>query len=75
LDTRFKIRVAKPARNLAGLARIIHKPRREVMEMAVMARKTSESTGGVSEVYVEDRRARLTPPTPASTTPQQRACE
>jgi hypothetical protein len=45
------------------------------MEVTVMARKTSESTGGVFEAYVEDRRVRLTPPTPAYATPQQRACE
>jgi len=38
------------------LARIIHKPRREVPEMSVTARKSSEPTGGVSLGYAEDRR-------------------
>jgi len=58
-----------------ALARIIHKPRREVTEMSVMARKTSEPTGGVFERYAEDRRARMTPPAPTHATPQQMACE
>jgi AraC family transcriptional regulator of adaptative response/methylated-DNA-[protein]-cysteine methyltransferase len=57
------------------LARIIHKPCREVAEVPVMARKTSEATGGVFEGYAEDRQARMTPAALAHTTPQQRACE
>jgi hypothetical protein len=40
--------------------------------MSVMARKTSETTGGVSERYIEDRRARITQPALADTAPQQR---
>jgi hypothetical protein len=51
-------------------ARIIHKPRREVTEMPVMARKTSEPTGGVFDAYVEDRRARMTLSALADTAPQ-----
>jgi hypothetical protein len=57
------------------LARIVHKPLREVPEMPVIARKTTEPTAGVFERYVEDRRARMTPPALADTAPQQRACE
>jgi len=57
------------------LARVIHKPRNEVPEMVVTARKTSETTGGVFERYAEERRARMTPPAPTYATPQQRACE
>jgi hypothetical protein len=40
-----------------------------------MARKTTETTGGVLEKYVEDRRGRMTPPVLADTSPQQKACE
>jgi hypothetical protein len=36
----------------------------------VMARKTSEMTGGVSKRYAEDRRARMMAPAPADTAPQ-----
>jgi hypothetical protein len=41
---------------------VIHRPRSEVPEMSVMARKTSEPTAGVSERYVEDRRGSTSPP-------------
>jgi hypothetical protein len=57
------------------LARTIQNPRREVVEMPVMARKTSEPNGGVFGAYVEDRQARMTPPAPADASPQQRAYE
>jgi hypothetical protein len=43
--------------------------------MPVMARKTSETTGGVFETHAEDRRVRMTPAVLADTMPQQRACE
>jgi hypothetical protein len=41
----------------------------------VMARTTTETTEGVSERYVEDRRGRMTPPALADTASQQRTCE
>ena len=52
------------------LALIIHEPCCEVTEMPVAARKTNEPTGGVFEAYVEDRRARMTPPALADMPPQ-----
>jgi hypothetical protein len=42
--------------------------------MLAMARKTTETTAGVFEAYVEDRRGSLTPAVLAYAAPQQRAC-
>ena len=72
------------------LTRIIHKRRREMSEMPVMARRPSEATGLEKgdrhlfrlsgkrlsvPLFPQDRQGRMTPPALADAVPQQKACE
>jgi hypothetical protein len=73
-DSCANIEILVPESDLT-LARAIHKSRREVPEISVIARKSKEITGCLSEKYVEDRQDRITLPVLADTVPYQRACE